>query len=80
MRLPPEHLVVIRDEKKKGGHIMRLPPEYLVVIRDEKVSPFVTFEIILPLLCFLSDPLTNKHFMTWNFMEDLWIDSKTCQK
>ena len=35
----------------------------LVDIRHEKVSPFVKFEIILPLLCFLLDPLTNKHFM-----------------
>ena len=33
--------------------------EYLVVIRDKKVSPFVKFEIILPLLCFLLDSLTN---------------------
>ena len=32
-------------------------------IRHEKVSPFVKFEIILPLLCFLLDPLTNKHCM-----------------
>ena len=35
----------------------------LVDTRDEKVSPFVKFEIILPLLCFLLDPLTNKHCM-----------------
>ena len=33
---------------------------HLVDIRHEKVSPFVKFEIILPLLCFLLDPLTNK--------------------
>ena len=36
---------------------------HLVDIKDEKVSPFVKFEIILPLLCFLLDPLTNKHCM-----------------
>ena len=30
-----------------------LSPEHLVVMRDEKVSPFVKFEIIQPLLCFL---------------------------
>ena len=36
---------------------------HLVDIRHEKVSPFVKFEIILPLLCFLLDPLTNKHCM-----------------
>ena len=35
----------------------------LVDIRHEKVSPFVKFEIILPLLCFLLDSLTNKHCM-----------------
>ena len=29
------------------------PQEHLVVMRDEKVSPFVKFEIIQPLLCFL---------------------------
>ena len=33
------------------------PQEHLVVRRDEKVSPFVKFEKILPLLCFLLDPL-----------------------
>ena len=33
----------------------------LVDIRHKKVSSFVKFEIILPLLCFLLDPFTNKH-------------------
>ena len=28
----------------------------LIDTRHEKVSPFVKFEIILPLLCFLLDP------------------------
>ena len=36
---------------------------HLVDIRHQKVSPFVKFGIILPLLCFLLDPLTNKHCM-----------------
>ena len=75
-----ERKVFFEGRKKKGEHIMRLPPEYLAVTRDEKVSPFVKFEVILPLLCFLLDPLTNKHFMTWNFMKDLCIDSKSSQK
>ena len=35
------------------------PQEHLIVLRDEKVPPFAKFEIILTLLCFLSDPLTN---------------------
>ena len=35
-----------------------------VDIRHEKVPPFVKFEIILPLLCFLLDLLTNKHCRT----------------
>ena len=54
--------------------------EHLVVMRDEKVSPFVKFEIILPILCFLSDPLTNKYCRTWFSMINLRIDSRTCQK
>ena len=65
---------------KKGDHIVRLSPEHLAVIRDEKVSTFVKFEIILPLLCFLSDPLTSKHCRIWSSMINLWIDSRTCQK
>ena len=44
------------------------PQEHLVVIRDEKVSPFVKFEIILPLLCFLLDPLTRKRCRTRSSM------------
>ena len=36
---------------------------HLVDIKHEKVCPFVKFEIILLLLCFLLDPLTNKHCM-----------------
>ena len=36
---------------------------HLVDIRHEKVSPFVKFEIILPLLCFLLDPLKSNPCM-----------------
>ena len=48
--------------------------------KRSKVSPFVKFETILPLLCFLLDPLANKYCRTWISMINLWIDSKTCQK
>ena len=65
---------------KRGEHIVILHQEHLVVTRDEKLFPFVKFEIILPLLCFLPNPLTNKHCRTWSFMINLWIDSRACQK
>ena len=52
----------------------------LVDIAHEKVSPFVKFEIIQSRLCFLLDPLTNKHCRTWSFIINLWIDSRTCQE
>ena len=54
--------------------------EHLVVKRDVNVCPFVKFEIMLPLLCCLLDPLTNKHCRAWSSMINLWIDSRTCQK
>ena len=38
---------------------------------------FVKFKMILPLLCFLLDPLTSKHCKTWSFIINLWIDSGT---
>ena len=38
------------------------------------------FEIILPLLCFLLDPLTNRHCRAWSSMINFWRDSRTCQK
>ena len=67
--------------QKGGPHCEIIPKStWLYVMRDEKVSPFVKFEIILPHLCFLSDPLTNKHCRTWSSMVNLWIDSRTCQK
>ena len=67
---------------KKGSRIVRLTTGLLVVIRDEKVCPFVTFEIILPLLCCLLDPAgsANKHYRAWSSMINLWIDSRICQK
>ena len=65
---------------RRGITLWDYPQEHLVVIRDEKVSPFVKFEIILPLLCFLLDPLTNKHCRIWSSMINLWIDSRTYQK
>ena len=47
---------------------------HLVDIRYEKVSPFVKFEIMLPLLCFLLDPLTNKHHMQDMELYDKLVD------
>ena len=60
-------------EYKKGSTLWDYQ-KHLIVIRDEKVSSFVKFEIILPLLCFLLDPLTNKHCRTWSSMIILWVD------
>ena len=65
---------------RRGITLWDYPQEHLVVIRNEKVSPFVKFGIILPLLCFLLDPLTYKHCRTWSSMINLWIDSRTYQK
>ena len=65
----------------KGGRRGTTWQDYhLVDIRHEKVSFFVKFEIILPLLCFLLDPLTNKHCRAWSSMINLWIDFRTYQK
>ena len=55
------------------------PQEHLVVIRDETVSPFAKFEILLSLLCFLLNPLTNKHCRIRRSIINLWIDSRTCK-
>ena len=63
-----------------GGTFLDYLQEHMAVIRDEKFSPFVKFEIILPLFCFLLDPLTNKHCRTSSSVINLWIDSSTCQK
>ena len=45
--------------------------EHLVVIKGESS---VKFEIILLLLWFLSEALTNKHCRTWSSMINLWIN------
>ena len=68
------------NNEAKGDKITTLQDYNLVDIRHEKVFPFVKFEIILSLLCFLLDPLTIKHCRTWSSMINLWIDSRTCQK
>ena len=65
---------------RRGVYIVRLPPRALGCHKRLKVSPIVKFEIILSLLCFLLDSLTNKHCRTWRYMINLWIDSRTCQK
>ena len=56
------------------------PQEPLVVTKDKNVCPFVKLELILPLLCCLLDPVTNKHCRAWSSTINLWIDSRTCQK
>ena len=83
-------ILVLAKLKKRGRPFLEGPrrgatfwdytQEHLVVIRDEKVSPFVKFEIILPLLCFLLDSLTNNDCRTWTSEINLWIDSRTYQK
>ena len=65
---------------RRGATLWDYIQEHLVVARDEKVYPFVKFEITLPFLCFLLDPITNKHCSTWSSMINLWIDSRTYQK
>ena len=52
---------------KMGGYIVRLPPRALGCHKRWKVSAFVKFEIILPLLCFLLDAITNRHYRTMEF-------------
>ena len=63
--------------ERREATLWDYPQEHLVVKRDEKVSPFVRFEIILPLLCFLLDSLTNKHCRAWSCLINLWTDSRT---
>ena len=57
---------------RRGATLWDYPQENLVVIRDEKVSPFLKFEIILLILCFLLDFLTKKHCKTGRSMINLW--------
>ena len=70
----------IFDGARREAALWDYSQEHLVVIKYEKVCPFVKFEIILPLICCLLDPLTNKHCSAWSSMINLWIDSRTCQK
>ena len=65
---------------KKGTTLWDYHQEHLVVIRNEKVSTFAKFETILPLLCILLEPLTNKHCRTWRSMVNLCIYCTTCQR
>ena len=44
------------QDATRGTTLQDYPQQHVADIRDEKVSPFVKFEIILPLLCFLLDP------------------------
>ena len=67
-------------ECKEGGRIVRLSPRALGCHKNEKVCPIVKFEIIIPLLCCLLDPLSNKHCRAWSSMTNFWIDFGTCQK
>ena len=60
--------------KNRGPALWEYSQEHLIVIKDEK------FEIILPLLCCLLEPLTNKRCRAWSSMIDSWMDSRTCQK
>ena len=66
--------------ERNGTTLRDYSQDHLVDITDEKVSPFVKFEVILPLLCFSLDPLTNKHCRTWSSTINFWRDSRTCQK
>ena len=67
-------------KRARGAYCAHYLQEHLVVIRDWKVSPFVKFEIILPLFFFLLYPLTNNHCRSWSSIINLWIDTRTCQK
>ena len=62
---------------RRGTALWDYPPEYLTFTTDEKVSPFVKFEIIVPLLCLLLDLFKNKHCRAWISVINLWIDFRT---
>ena len=71
------------EGERREATLQNYPQEHLVDIRDEKVSPFVKFEIILPLLCFLLDPLTNKdmeHDKLVHRFQDLSIKNPAVSK
>ena len=68
------------EKAQEGEPHCQIIPKSTWLSWDKKVCPFVKFEIILPLLCFWLDPLTNKHYRTWSSMINLRIDSRTYQK
>ena len=87
--LVPRNILFLAKWKGRGrpflkgartGETLRLPPRALGCHKRWKFFSFVKLEIILPLLYFLWDPLTNKHYRTWSSMINLWIDSRTCKK
>ena len=52
---------------KKEGYIVKLPPRALGCHKRWKVSPFVKFEIVLPLLWLSLDPFRNKtRLLLWS--------------
>ena len=55
-------------EVARRGYARDYSQKYLVVIRGEKVFPFAKFEIILPLLFSILDPLKNEHCRAWSSM------------
>ena len=65
---------------RRGTTLWDYTQEHLIVTRNEKVSLFVKLVILLPLLCFLWDVLTNKHCRIWSSMIILWIHSRIYQK
>ena len=69
----------LSEDARRGASLWDYPLEHLVVIRDEKVSPLVKFEKILPLICCILDPLTNKRCKTWSYIINLWIDKAKVQ-
>ena len=62
----------VHDETSKSNWFLQ---------ETKKVSPFVKFEKILPLLCYLSDPTTNNYISVRRSLinKNLWIDSRMCQ-
>ena len=72
------YILFLSKLKRKGRSLLRgarsgsalwdYSQEYFVIIRDKKLSPFVKFEIILPLLCFCNTPLQISivgHWLLW---------------
>ena len=57
--------------ERRGATLWDYPKSTWLSLRDENVSPLVKFEIILPLLCFLLDPVTNKPSRTWSSVINL---------